>query len=217
MRSGKIKLISYFFLLGVLVCVLRPAGPAQVRAQEPKPGAPAVSEKGSRDFDFELGRWRIHIRQARSAVRAATTWDRFDGSTVNCRLWDGAAIQKWEADGPAGHIEGLTLRIYDRQSRQWNLYAADRSGGALGPAVVGEFSSGRGVFVDQEPMNGRLVLVRSVWSDITPNSVHFEAHVSDDAGKTWRLVLITDQTRVAGPGDCGGLAQESTVRGTRRK
>jgi hypothetical protein len=55
-------------------------------------------------------------------------------------------------------------------------------------------------------MNGRMVLVRSVWSDITANAVHFEASVSDDAGRTWRPILITDQTRLTLPGDCGGLA-----------
>lgn len=215
-RARAKKLMAIFLLLGASICVLLTVGPPYLRAAEPKPGAPAISDKGPHDFDFELGRWKIHIRQARSAVTAAVTWDRFDGSTVNCKLWDGAAIQKWQADGPTGHIEGLTLRIYDPQSQQWNLYGADRSGGALAPAVVGEFRDGRGVFIDQEPMNGRLVLVRSVWSDITANSVHFEAHVSDDAGKTWRPVLITDQTRSAGPEDCGGLAREGMVRGLRR-
>lgn len=167
---------------------------------------------GAHDFDFELGRWKIHIRRARSAFTAVTARDAFDGSTVNCSLWDGAAIQKWRADGPAGHIAGLTLRIYNPQSRQWNLYAADRGDGTLGPAVVGEFRNGRGVFLDQEPMNGRVVLVRSVWSQITANSVHFEAYVSDDAGKTWRLAVITDQTRLAGPENCGGLEQRHRQR-----
>lgn len=201
----KIKLIAALLVLGSFVLVLRTLGPGEVRAAEPPPDAPANSANGPRDFDFELGRWRIHIRRARSAFTTTTAWDRFEGSTVNCRLWEGAAIQKWRADGPGGHIAGLTLRIYNPRSRQWSLYGADRGDGTLGPAVVGEFRSGRGVFVDQEPMNGRVVLVRSVWSRITANSVHFEAHVSADAGKTWRLVLITDQTRLAGPENCGGL------------
>ena len=209
MRSGKIKLvlILILILLGALARVLRSAGPARARAEEPRTGTLAIAGHGPRDFDFELGRWKIHIRRARSAAAAGTAWDRFDGTTVNCKLWDGAAIQKWQADGPAGHIEGLTLRIYDPRSRQWNLYGADRGGGTLGPVVVGEFRDGRGVFVDQEPVNGRMALVRSVWSDITADSVHFEAYASDDTGKTWRLIMVTDQTRSAGPADCGGLAQ----------
>jgi hypothetical protein len=35
-----------------------------------------------------------------------------------------------------------------------------------------------------------------VWSDITPNSAHFEQSFSDDGGKTWEVNWITDQTRV---------------------
>src|SRR5260370_20418250 len=53
-------------------------------------------------------------------------------------------------------------------------------------------------FFDTEPSgpNGRAILVRFVWSNITPNSAHFEQSFSDDGGKTWEVNWITDQTRV---------------------
>ena len=38
--------------------------------------------------------------------------------------------------------------------------------------------------------------IRYVWSDITPDSAHFEQAFSDDGGKTWEVNWITDQTRV---------------------
>ena len=44
--------------------------------------------------------------------------------------------------------------------------------------------------------NGRVILIRYLWSDITPNSAHFEQSFSDDGGKTWEVNWITDQTRV---------------------
>lgn len=206
MKDGKLILIP--LLLAGLVGFLQPVVLAKGRTPlERRP--PADSGAGPHDFDFELGRWKIHIRRAVNPFERAVRWDELDGTTVNCKLWDGAAIQKWQADGAGGHIEGLTLRIYDPRSREWNLYAADRGGGPLGSSAVGTFSGGRGVFVDQEPMNGRMALVRSVWSQITANSVHFEAYASQDAGETWKLVLITDQVRSAGPEDCGGLAPRS--------
>ena len=40
------------------------------------------------------------------------------------------------------------------------------------------------------------VFVRFIWSNITPNSAHFEQSYSDDGGKTWELNWITEQTRV---------------------
>ncbi|MGH8202029.1 MAG: hypothetical protein ACREVO_16960 [Steroidobacteraceae bacterium] len=195
---------SALLLLASLACVLGAMGFARQGGQYPRPAA--APEQGAHDFDFELGRWQIHIRRARSPLAHGVGWDAFDGTTVNCRLWDGSEIQRWEARGPTGHIEGLTLRLYGSRSGKWTLYGADRTDGALGPPVVGQFRRGRGVFLDREPMNGRMVLVRSVWSDITANAVHFEASVSADAGKTWRPIRITDQTRLSPPADCGGLA-----------
>jgi hypothetical protein len=68
----------------------------------------------------------------------------------------------------------------------------------MGPPTIGEFKNGRGEFFDTEPSgpNGRAILVRFVWSNITPNSAHFEQSFSDDGGKTWEVNWITDQTRV---------------------
>ena len=62
--------------------------------------------------------------------------------------------------------------------------------------MIGEFKNARGELFDQESFNGRTILVRGVWSDITPNSCHFEQAFSEDAGKTWEVNWITTDTRV---------------------
>ena len=56
--------------------------------------------------------------------------------------------------------------------------------------MVGEFKNGRGEFYDQELWKGRAVYVRFIWSEITPNSAHFEQSFSDDGGKTWEVNWI---------------------------
>jgi hypothetical protein len=66
----------------------------------------------------------------------------------------------------------------------------------FGPPTVGSFANGRGEFFDQEPINGRMVFVRYVWSDMRPTSAHFEQSFSDDGGKTWEVNWITTQVRV---------------------
>ena len=65
-----------------------------------------------------------------------------------------------------------------------------------GPPQIGEFKDGRGEFFCQDTIDGRAILIRYVWSDITPNSAHFEQSYSDDGGKTWEVNWKTDQTRV---------------------
>ena len=101
-----------------------------------------------------------------------------------------------EVDGPTGHIQGLSLRLYNPQSRQWSLNFASSSGGTLSVPTIGEFKNGRGEFYDQESFNGRTILVRNVFSDITPNSYRFEQAFSDDGGKTWEVNWIAIDTRV---------------------
>ena len=101
-----------------------------------------------------------------------------------------------EADGPAGHFEGLSLRLYSPQSHQWTLNFSNSSDGLLAQPTVGEFRNGRGEFYDQESMNGRAILVRFVISNVTNNSARFEQSFSTDGGKTWEVNWIATDTRV---------------------
>jgi hypothetical protein len=88
-----------------------------------------------------------------------------DGVTVVSKIWGGKAnIAEYRADGPAGHIELVGLRICSPVSHQWSLNFATPSVGTLGVPRVGEFINGRGEFNDQETINGRAALVRfSIW------------------------------------------------------
>src|SRR5580698_3375384 len=71
---------------------------------------------GQRDFDFELGSWKIHLKRLVHPLTGSTTWIEFDGTSVTRKVWDGRAeLEEFETDGQAGHIEGLTLRLYNPQ------------------------------------------------------------------------------------------------------
>ncbi len=107
-----------------------------------------------------------------------------------------ANLVELEVDGPAGHIEGLSLRLYNHESHQWNINWANSSEGMLGRPMIGEFKDGPGELFDQESLNGRAIYVRFVFSDITPNSVRFEQSFSDDGGKNWEVNFIETYTRV---------------------
>ncbi|MGC2110900.1 MAG: hypothetical protein WA655_15370 [Candidatus Korobacteraceae bacterium] len=188
-----------YVLLGALIFATYSAQmPAQTNSGGAKAGAQATAERdGQHDFDFEVGTWKIHLKKLQHPLSGSTAWVEFDGTSVTRKVWDGKAqLEQFETDGAAGHIEGLTLRLYNPQSRQWSLYWANSKKGTLEQPMIGEFKNGRGEFYDQEPFNGRAIFVRYIWSEITPNSAHFEQSFSDDGGKTWEVNWITDQTRV---------------------
>ena len=151
---------------------------------------------GSRDFDFEIGSWKTHIRRLQHPLTGSTTWVEYDGTSEVRKIWGGKAnLVELEVDGPAGHIQGLSLRLYNPQSQQWSLSFANSAAGTLSTPTVGEFRNGRGEFYDQEDVGGRMVLVRGIWSDITANAGRFEQAFSDDGGKTWEVNWIATDTR----------------------
>ena len=153
---------------------------------------------GQHDFDYEIGSWKIHLKKRLHPLTGSDTWVDFDGTSVTRKVWDGRAnFEEFETDGAAGHIEGLTLRLYSPQTHLWSIFWANSKDGILGvPAMTGQFKNGRGEFYDQELYEGRPIYVRFIWSEITPNSAHFEQSFSTDGGKTWEVNWITDQTRV---------------------
>lgn len=156
-----------------------------------------MERDGQHDFDFEIGTWHTHLKRLLHPLTGSTTWVEYEGTTVVRMVWNGRAnLVELEADGPAGHIEGLNLRLYNPQSHQWSLNFANSNGGTLSQPTIGEFKNGRGEFFDQEPFNGRTIFVRFVISDITPNSCRFEQAFSDDGGKTWEVNWIATDTRV---------------------
>jgi hypothetical protein len=87
--------------------------------------------------------------------------------------------------GPAGHIEGVGLRLYNPEAHQWSLNWANSKDPIMTTPMVGEFKDGRGEFIDREAFNGRTIFVRNGFVNITPHSSRFEQAFSDDGGKTW--------------------------------
>jgi len=152
---------------------------------------------GEHDFDFNIGTWNTHLSRLVHPLTGSTTWVEYQGTTVVRKVWNGRAnLLELEADGPAGHFEGLNLRLYNPQSHQWSLNFANSSSGALSQPTIGEFKNGRGEFFDQEPLNGRAILVRFVILPLTPDSCRFEQSFSDDGGKTWEVNWTAIDTRV---------------------
>ena len=166
-------------------------------AIQPRPGLAQASRDGQHDFDFEIGTWTTRLSVLKNPLTGSTTWVKYEGTTVVRPVWDGRAnLVELEADGPAGHIEALSLRLYNPQSRQWSLNFSNVRGGTLSPPAIGQFTGGRGEFFSQESLDGRAIFVRFVISVITPDSVRFEQSFSPDGGKTWELNWVATDTRV---------------------
>jgi hypothetical protein len=152
---------------------------------------------GQHDFDFEIGTWKTQLSRRLKPLTGSNTWVKYEGTTTVRKVWKGRAnLVELDVDGPAGHIEGLSLRLYNPEARQWSLNFSNSASGTLSPPTMGEFKNGRGEFYGQETLGGRAILVRFIISDITPDSCRFEQAFSDDGGKTWEVNWIATDTRV---------------------
>lgn len=186
------------YLLACAMGVLWLGVPAQAQTAASGAGTPQASalRDGEHDFDFNLGKWNTHIRRLAHPLTGSTTWVEMNGTVVIRKVWGGRAqIEEVEASGDAGRFEGMTLFLYNPEARQWGLYFANSSAGTIETPSIGEFKDGRGEFYDQETYQGKTILVRIVWSDITPDSHRFEQSFSDDGGKTWEPNFVANLTR----------------------
>jgi hypothetical protein len=180
-------------LIGSLVAGAPAAPAAEAPAAAPKAGA---AHDGRHDFDFEFGEWKMQLSRRVKPLSGSNEWVRYEGTSVVHKVWNGAAnLGEIELDGPKGHIEGLSLRVWNPEAKQWNVHFANSASGVVGDAMVGGFEDGRGEFYDQETYDGRAVFVRFVFSDITKNAFRFEQAFSQDGGRTWEPNWIATFTR----------------------
>jgi hypothetical protein len=195
----KLNRIRCLVLTVVFTITAAPAAFAQTAAKPAvdMPAAAAAPHDGQHDFDFEIGTWRTHLRRRLRPLTGSNEWIEMDGITTVKKVWNGRAnLVELVADGAGRHFEGLSLRLYHPEGRQWTLNFSNAANGEMAPPTIGEFRNGRGEFYDQETYNGRAIFVRFIISDITPTSVHFEQSYSDDNGKTWEVNWIATDTRI---------------------
>jgi hypothetical protein len=164
----------------------------------PQLQTPVKAPDGQHDFDFEIGRWRTHLKRRLRPLTGSNEWVEYTGTSVVRKVWNGRAnLLELDVQGPVGRIEALSLRLYEPETRQWSLNFSNSRTGTLSPPSVGRFTNGRGEFFSDETLDGKSIRVRFIISAITPSSAHFEQAFSADGGKTWEVNWIADDTRIA--------------------
>jgi hypothetical protein len=167
--------------------------PSSAQAQQ------AAARDGQHDFDWEIGSWATHVRVLRNPLSgAAPDWAEFRGTSLVKPILGGRANSvELSVKNDKGAIEGVSLRLYNPQSRQWSLNYATVGGGVMTAPVYGQFDNkGRGTFFGQDVVDGRTVLVRFVIVPVSPNEVRFEQGYSADGGVTWETNWIAVDTRL---------------------
>ena len=162
--------------------------------------APDVVEPGPavHDFDFYMGTWRVHHRRLKERLAGSDEWEEFEGTSRAWPILDGAGnVDDNVLELPSGTYRAISLRTFDPETDHWSIWWLDgRTPGRLDPPVVGEFKHGVGTFLAADTFNGRRIIVRFVWSDITDRTCRWEQAFSTDGGTTWEVNWIMESTRI---------------------
>lgn len=137
-----------------------------------------------RDFDFLAGRWTVSNRRLRERLVGCDEWEAFPATSQCFRLMDGV-VNVDEIRFPTRGNAGTTVRTFDLVAQRWSIYWISGTDGILTTPVVGGFEGDQGVFLGDEPIDGRMVTVRFLWTRIGTGAARWEQAFSIDGGETW--------------------------------
>jgi hypothetical protein len=151
---------------------------------------------GLNDFDFFIGKWRVHHRRLKERLAHNDDWEQFEGTSTVQKILGGLGnMDDNVIELPSGTYRAATIRTYDPGKQLWTIWWIDsRNSGRLDPPVVGRFDKGVGTFYADDQFKGKPIRVRYLWNAST--APHWEQAFSDDGGKTWETNWEMDFTRM---------------------
>ena len=147
------------------------------------------------DFDFLVGKWKMHNRHLDKRLENCKDWTEFDSSSVNSKILAGNAdmdtYSTTQFPGQEGKLfEGLTLRLFDPKTRLWSLYWVPSNTGTIDPPVVGSFVNGIGHFFGKDTLKGKPIIVVFRWDARNKVRPVWGQAFSVDNEKTWEHAKV---------------------------
>jgi hypothetical protein len=95
----------------------------------------------SADFDFYIGKWKIHNRKLKSRLNNCTEWIEFEAVDDCYHILNGFGnINQYSTAFDDKPFEGMTLRLFNPQTKLWSIYWADSNVVVLLTAIPVPFS-----------------------------------------------------------------------------
>ena len=190
--AGSIKAITY-----CSVAITR------LIQQRHKPMKQAITnESGERDgrsdFDFLIGSWKIQHRRLKERLKGCTEWEEFEGTgEVRSILGGLGNMDELIMDRASGHVQAVTVRLYNPTTREWSIYwTASSHPGRMDVPMVGKFDGPCGEFYSQEVFESRHIFNRFIWNVDSSDCCRWEQAFSADGGKTWETNWTMKFTRL---------------------
>lgn len=148
-------------------------------------------DDGRHDFDFLMGHWQVSNRRLDKPLQADAVWQEFEATNDARPLLDGAGnVDEFRAEAWRPGFIGMSLRLFNPETKQWSIYWTTNRSGSFEPPVVGCFDNGIGIFEGDDCYNGEPIRVRYTWTVTDRERPRWEQAFSQDGGKTWQTNWI---------------------------
>jgi hypothetical protein len=145
------------------------------------------STSSKADFDFFIGKWKLHNKTLKKKPDNAIEWNEFESTQEMYTILNGTGnIDNYISERNGKYFEGMTLRLFNPQTKLWSIYWADSNYGTLGlPPVVGSFENKVGHFFSKDIYDGKALFTVYRWDARDPNTPVWSQATSSDNGRTW--------------------------------
>lgn len=142
------------------------------------------SISSAEDFDFLIGKWNIRNRKLKVRLQQNNEWEEFPATDDVMKILNGIGNIGQFHTGTQD-FAGLTLRLFNPETKLWSIYWADSVRGQLDTPVTGSFEEKTGTFYGKEMLRGELVDVKFRWDATDVDNPVWSQDFSADGGKTW--------------------------------
>jgi hypothetical protein len=138
------------------------------------------------DFDFFVGKWSIHNKKLKSRLNNCTEWVEFESTQEMYTILNGAGnIDNFKTYFDREPFEGMSLRLFNPQTKLWSIYWADSIQVKLDPPVTGSFENNMGYFFTKDNFEGKPIIVVFRWDVRDKDNLVWSQAFSEDDGATW--------------------------------
>lgn len=146
----------------------------------------ASSTSSKHDFDFYVGKWKLHNRRLKTRLDNCTEWEEFESTQEMYKVLDGLGnIDNYLASFDDVPFEGMSVRLFNPETRLWCIYWADSNQGVLQPGVFGSFENNVAHFFTKDIFNNKPIVVLFRWDVRDKEKPIWSQAFSEDNGKTW--------------------------------
>ena len=135
-------------------------------------------ENQAKAFDFWVGNWDLEWNGKDNQI--------MKGTNSIVKILDGTVLQENFKD-PVSGFKGTSISVYNKKKNEWHQAWADNQGGYYD--FIGEIDENKRIFKTiPKEINGKIIIQRMVFYNITPTSITWDWESSSDNGENWKLL-----------------------------